>query len=105
MIKSHAELERYHYQALSNPLYRMEGMMDVIREEVMMNMPVPPIVERPLVIETPMNNKTLDIARKALLLTQEERMNRQQLEIDIAGLKKAYHTHTDKKKDKYKSYE
>lgn len=42
--KSHCELERHHYQALSNPLYTLEGMADVIREDLMMNMP---ILERP----------------------------------------------------------
>ena len=36
----HGELEKYHYQALSDPMYRMECMNDVLRDDVMMNMPV-----------------------------------------------------------------
>ena len=41
--KGHAELEQYHYQALSNPLYVLEGLADVMREELMMNMPILPL--------------------------------------------------------------
>ena len=37
---SHAELEKHHYQALKNPQYQLEGMMDVLYEEMMMAMPV-----------------------------------------------------------------
>ena len=29
----------WHNKALKNPLYQMEGMMDCLREEIMMNMP------------------------------------------------------------------
>lgn len=36
----HAELQKYHYQALKNPAYQLEGMADVLREEMMMNIPV-----------------------------------------------------------------
>ena len=39
MIKNHSELEKYHYQALKNPQYVAEGVMDVIREELAMNQP------------------------------------------------------------------
>ena len=39
--KSHAEMEKYHYQALKNPQYQLEGMMDVLREELMMSLPEP----------------------------------------------------------------
>ena len=35
----HYELEKYHYQALKNPMYRMEYMFDILREELMMNLP------------------------------------------------------------------
>ena len=38
---SHSELEKDHYQALKNPAYQIEGMIDVLREEMMMNMPYP----------------------------------------------------------------
>ncbi len=41
-IKSHAESERHHYAALKNVAYQTEGLMDVLREEMMMNMPVFP---------------------------------------------------------------
>ena len=37
---SHAELQKYHYEAVrDNPQYRMEGMMSVLYEEMMMAMP------------------------------------------------------------------
>ena len=36
---SHAELCSEHYQALKNPMYRMEFMMDVMREELSMELP------------------------------------------------------------------
>lgn len=36
----HAEMEKWHYQALKNPRYQMEGMMDVMREEMSMTMPL-----------------------------------------------------------------
>lgn len=38
-IMSHAELEKYHYQALSNQHYQLEGMTDVIHEELLMSKP------------------------------------------------------------------
>lgn len=47
---SHGKLERFHYEALKNPAYQTEGMMDVLREELFMNMPVSserPIEQRP----------------------------------------------------------
>jgi hypothetical protein len=42
-IVPHSELESSHYKAiLQNQAYQMEGMMDVLREEMMMNMPCYP---------------------------------------------------------------
>ena len=35
----HCDLEKWHYQALKNPLYVLDGMADVIREDLMMNAP------------------------------------------------------------------
>lgn len=35
----HADLCSDHYQALKNPLYRQEFMMDVMREELSMELP------------------------------------------------------------------
>ena len=40
MYKNHAELQQYHYQALKNSAYQVEGMMNVLYEEMMMNMSV-----------------------------------------------------------------
>ena len=35
---SHAELEKYHYQeVLKNPMYVLDGMMDILREELLSN--------------------------------------------------------------------
>ena len=45
-----AQMQRHHEQALQDPMYRMEGMMDVLREEIMMNMPVFVETEPPIVI-------------------------------------------------------
>jgi len=39
--KTHAEMEREHYEALTNPPYRMEGRMDILYEEMMMAQPLP----------------------------------------------------------------
>ena len=39
MEQSHAEMQSEHYQALKNPQYRIDGMFDVLREEIMMAMP------------------------------------------------------------------
>ncbi len=51
MELSHAEMQKYHYQALrEDPMYRMEFMMDVLREEMMMNMPVYHEPEPPQII-------------------------------------------------------
>ena len=37
----HSELEKWHYQAVrDNPQYQLEGMMNVLYEEMMMAMPV-----------------------------------------------------------------
>ena len=38
----HCELEKWHYQALKSPLYVLDGMADVIREDLMMNAPLYP---------------------------------------------------------------
>ena len=46
----HGEMQKYHYQALSNPLYLIEGQLDVLREEIMMNMSVYREPEPPKVI-------------------------------------------------------
>ena len=37
--KSHAELERHHYEALASPEYRLAGLVDVLLAEIAMNMP------------------------------------------------------------------
>ena len=37
--QSHAQMQSEHYQALKNPQYRLDGMIDVLREEIMLNMP------------------------------------------------------------------
>lgn len=37
--RSHAELEQYHNKALSNPHYRMEGLLDCEREYQSMFLP------------------------------------------------------------------
>jgi len=39
MEQSHAEMQSEHYQALKNPQYRLDGMFDVLWEELMMAMP------------------------------------------------------------------
>ena len=39
MEQSHAEMQFEHYQAFKNPQYRLDGMFDVLREEIMMAMP------------------------------------------------------------------
>jgi len=51
MEESHGEMQRFHYEALKNPEYANEGMMNVLYEELMMNMPVFPIGETPPIIE------------------------------------------------------
>ena len=51
----HGELEKHHYQALSDPMYQMECMNDVLRDDVMMNMPVLPEPAK----ELPSGNYTL----------------------------------------------
>ena len=44
-------MQRHHEQAVrENPLYRLEGMLDVLREDLMMNMPVFPEIKPPEVI-------------------------------------------------------
>ena len=50
MELSRAYMQRHHEEALKNPMYRMEGMMDVLGEEIMMNMPVIPEIQPPEVI-------------------------------------------------------
>ena len=37
--QTHAKMQSEHYQALKNPQYRLDGMFDVLREEIMMAMP------------------------------------------------------------------
>ena len=41
---SHCEMQKEHYQAIQNPLYALEGLTDIMREELLMNMPVLPEV-------------------------------------------------------------
>ncbi len=42
----HAGLEQYHYKAIrDNPRYALEGLQDVLYEEMMMAMPLSPIGE------------------------------------------------------------
>ncbi len=44
MEKSHSELQRYHYEAVRDSLeYRMTGLMEIMREELLMAMPRVPI--------------------------------------------------------------
>ena len=44
----HCSLEKDHYHEVrSNPMYVMEGMSDVLREEMMMNMPIPQVIQPP----------------------------------------------------------
>jgi len=50
MELSRAYMQRHHEEALKDPMYRLEGMLDVLREEVMMNMPVFPEIKPPEVI-------------------------------------------------------
>ena len=46
MKKSHAELERYHYEAVRDNLeYRMTGQIEIMREEILMHIPRAPIEE------------------------------------------------------------
>ncbi len=41
MIIPHAELQKYHYQAVrDNPEYRLQGLVDVMCEEISFNMPL-----------------------------------------------------------------
>ncbi len=57
-IIPHSELESEHYQLVKNdPLYRMEGLLDVWREEMMMSLPVfPQETPSPKFIVQPCNN-------------------------------------------------
>jgi len=69
MIKSHAELEQWHYKTLkTNPYYAMEGLTEILHEEMMMNMPYP----TPEVLNEPsgiiITNTYVSIDKKALEL-------------------------------------
>ena len=95
--KSHAYLEQWHYKAVAtNPLYRLEGMMDVLREDLSMSLSY----REEIPIEKPDKTYTVEhIHSYVPSLKLTERIK--QLEDDIDGLKKGYHTHRDKKR-KYK---
>lgn len=84
--KTHAELERPHYNEVkTNPLYAMEGLMDVRREEWEMNMPAYELPE--LVVqqpEKPWNEKQWGIV--------------QQLQGKIKHLERRFNEHLDKPK-------
>lgn len=70
MEKSHGELQAEHYEAVkTNPMYRLEGMMDVLREELMMNMPsLEPKLEvrgtAPLLEEPPWTKRQWDVVNQ-----------------------------------------
>ena len=77
---SHAELEQYHYRALSNPLYQVEGLVDVLREEIMMNMPVfeikeaieePPVTIKPLEVRVILDKKALELQNRIASLEEK----------------------------------
>ena len=59
MEVSHAELEKYHYRAVKeNVNYRLEGMMDVLREELSMSFPsLEPKEQQPNFPQIPPNHK------------------------------------------------
>jgi hypothetical protein len=51
---THGELEKHHYQALKeNPLYREEFQHDILREELMMAMPIVPETATPAPVTIP----------------------------------------------------
>lgn len=54
MQKSHAELQKYHYEAVRDNLeYRILGQMDVMREQIGLEMPRVPIEETKMDVITP----------------------------------------------------
>jgi len=50
MQQSRAYQQRHHEEALKDPMYRLEGMMSVMFEEILMNMPVSQEYHPPVVI-------------------------------------------------------
>lgn len=51
---SHSQMQKEHYGALKNPLYVLDGMLDILREEVSMELPYPiPLLSEQLSILTP----------------------------------------------------
>ena len=63
MEQSHAEMQSEHYQALKNPQYRLDGMFDVLREEIMMAIPsIEPVekVTSPQIEPTEFSSKEWD---------------------------------------------
>lgn len=88
--KSHAELQKWHYQALSNPMYLMEGRLDVLREEMMLNFS--PIVE------IPVKNETIEVVKN---VSFEEV---QQIRGQLQYLQRKLQELTTKKKRNYNNY-
>ena len=80
---SHSELQKWHYQC-KNPLYQMEGMMDVFREEQSYYQP----------LENP-KEKT-----KKIIVADDARYILQRLN----EIERKLNTHIDKRKNKTTKY-
>ena len=83
--KSHAEMEQYHYQALSHPEYQLEGTMSVMREEMFMAMPLSYLQEKETVLS---------------IIPPEHRLygELQQLKNKVLYLQEKFNLHLDKSK-------
>uniref|UniRef100_A0A6M3KWQ3 Uncharacterized protein n=1 Tax=viral metagenome TaxID=1070528 RepID=A0A6M3KWQ3_9ZZZZ len=76
--KSHAELEKFHYQAVrDNPMYVLDGMASVIREELAMQMPSLLIKEEEVQLTVPSEHKLYNELQqtKGLLLHLQRKLN------------------------------
>ncbi len=60
MNKTHGEMQSEHYEALKNPLYQMEGMMDVLREELSNQMPYYTLEQETIITEHVFRPRKID---------------------------------------------
>jgi hypothetical protein len=75
-IESHADQQHWHYQALKNPSYQIEGMTEILHEEAMMAMPIIPTPERgPTIIQTTNISRYEYEQQKFLIIHLQEKVN------------------------------
>ena len=81
----HCEMQKYHYEAIrTNPFYALACQLDVLREEMMLNMPVYPREPEPIepsIPEPEWSTRQWDtiLQLKAMILHLEKRLNELEL--------------------------